>query len=450
MQMHEVTAKGHRAVDRRGKSAPHDLPSSDPIGFADRGRGFDRQNGAAWNFGTVPLRAATNRPSAAVPLLGRLQTKLVVGTAGDRFEQEADSIADQAVSTSQGGPVVGISPLRISRKCDACMEEESELRRKPDGFGQADESADELVPGALASPGKALDQSTRHMMESRIGFDFSRVRIHSDPTAAAAADRLSAQAFTVGTHIAFAQGRHRPDTAEGRHLLAHELTHVVQQSGGSREVATTTPRIQRLVNTASVNCPAASAGIANPHTGSSDRRASTLLDMALNRIDRAQAARVASPADADVVTVGNALRTVFHLDPADANTWTAAAPDVRLPVIQRRLQIAKNYIDSVLFTVNCIPNGGAGFTIPGCTNSACQPGTEAFSCHANSTALVLCPDFWALGVDQRGRTWMHEVMHITFQFIDDWAQPNVHNAHCYAQFVALLNGFNSPAGFRCP
>ena len=308
------------------------------------------------------------------------------------------------------------------------------------------------VDQVTSSTGQPLDANSRSFFEPRFGFDFSRVRVHADKAAGDAADRLGAHAFTVGTHIAFAHGRHEPQSTEGRHLLAHELTHVVQQSGGSDDVgaAAEEGQVQRLVRTSSVTCPAAATGIANPHTGGADRRASSLLDHAITRITNAQAARVATPGDADVVAVGNALRTVFHLDAAADATWTTPAPDVRLPVILRRLQAAKDYIDSVVFTITCIPNGGAGHTIPGCTNSTCAAGTEAFSCHANPVEIVLCPDFWALGLNQRGRTWMHEVMHITFTFINDWGQPNQHNAHCYAQFVALLNGFNSPAGFRCP
>jgi Domain of unknown function (DUF4157) len=333
------------------------------------------------------------------------------------------------------------------------------------------------VAAAIRGPAAPLSADIRGGMERRFGYSFADVRVHTDAAAAGSADEIGATAYTVGHNVVFSAGAYAPQTGSGRQLLEHELVHVMQQRGASapsgalmvdandsehernaeaRSVAGTdagstgsTGMVQRLVRTGSVTCPAAATGIADPHTGPADRRASSLLDHAITRITHAQAAHVASPADADVVAVGNLLHTIFHLDPAAGTTWTAAAPDVALPIILRRLQAAKAYIDSVVFTVNCIPNGGAGRTIPGCTNTTCGGGTEAFSCHANPVELVLCPDFWALGGDQRGRVWMHEVMHITFRIIDDWGQPNVHNAHCYAQFVALLNGFNSPAGFRC-
>ena len=297
-----------------------------------------------------------------------------------------------------------------------------------------------------------MPDSERNFFEPRLGIDFRQVRIHADAQAAAAAQSVNALAYTKGRDVVFGEGQYQPGTDRGRTLLAHELVHVVQQAGSSHSSGSgaAAPQVQRLVRTSSVTCPAAATGIANPHTGSSDRRASSLLANAIARITNAQAVRAATPADPDVVAVGTALNTVFHLDPAVEDSWSGAAPNVRLPVILRRLQAAQSYIDSVVFTVNCIPNGGAGYTIPGCAISPCAAGTEAFSCHANPVEIVLCPDFWALSLNQRGRTWMHEVMHIMFQFIDDWGQPNVHNAHCYAQFVALLNGFNSPAGFRCP
>jgi len=213
-------------------------------------------------------------------------------------------------------------------------------------------------------------------------------------------------------------------------------------------VSASAPQVQRLVRTASVVCTAASAGVAAPHTGPADRQSSALLTNALARIDAARLARPAHPADPDVVAVGTALHTAFALNPANDDTWNLGAPNVRLPVIRRRLEVARDYIDSVVFNVNCVAAGGA-HVIPGCAAGVCAAGTEAFSCHTNPTDLVVCPLFWTRGLNQRGRVWGHEVFHIGFGFINDWGQPDVHNAHCYAQFVALLNGFNSPAGFRC-
>jgi hypothetical protein len=96
-------------------------------------------------------------------------------------------------------------------------------------------TAPPMVHQGLASPGQPLDVATRAFFEPRFGQDFSRVRVHSDVTAEQSARAVSANAFTVGENIVFGPSRFAPNTHEGRRLLAHELTHVVQQSGVSSQ-----------------------------------------------------------------------------------------------------------------------------------------------------------------------------------------------------------------------
>jgi uncharacterized protein DUF4157 len=83
----------------------------------------------------------------------------------------------------------------------------------------------------LRAPGEPLDAAIRGFMESRFGFDFSRVRIHADASAARSAAALDASAYASGPHIAFAAGAYAPRRPDGRALLAHELAHVVQDAG---------------------------------------------------------------------------------------------------------------------------------------------------------------------------------------------------------------------------
>jgi hypothetical protein len=90
-----------------------------------------------------------------------------------------------------------------------------------------------IVHDVLRSPGKPLDDVTRAMFEPRFGWDFSHVRVHTDARAAESARAVNALAYTVGRNIVFGQGQHSPHTSAGRHLLAHELVHVVQQRGQS-------------------------------------------------------------------------------------------------------------------------------------------------------------------------------------------------------------------------
>lgn len=91
----------------------------------------------------------------------------------------------------------------------------------------------------IRSPAKALDPTARIAMESRFGHDFSRVRVHADAEAGVSARALNARAFAYGSDIVFGADSYRPDSRAGRALLAHELTHVVQQSrsGASPSIA---------------------------------------------------------------------------------------------------------------------------------------------------------------------------------------------------------------------
>jgi len=138
-----------------------------------------------------------------------LQRKLAIGSASDPLEAEADAVASRAMNGSHG------APLR-SRGSSALPSVE----------------VPPIVHEALRSPGRPLDAETRAFMEPRLGRDLGAVRIHTEPDAAQAAHALEAQAYTVGQNIFFGAGRYRPQLQEGRRLLAHELSHTVQQAGG--------------------------------------------------------------------------------------------------------------------------------------------------------------------------------------------------------------------------
>lgn len=365
-----------------------------------------------------------------------VQRKLSIGAVNDPLEAEADTMADTVMRMPE--------PTFIQRKCSHC-EEEEKAQRKPlmsfiqkkeaDGKSVANDAISNQIQSTKGS-GRPINESTKSFMESRFGTDFSDVNVHTGSYASQLSSQLNAQAFTVGNDIYFNDGKYAPDSNEGKRLLAHELTHVVQQTPNI-----SAKKIQRLVRTSLVTCPVGQ----NPFAA--DRHASALLANAVALINSAVAARPSNPAHPDVITVGNAMHTAFRLNAANNSNWVDPAPHFGIPLIRRRVDAVRNYIDSVVFTVTC---GAAGANVPlgTCGTVPCN-GPEAWSCHSDATQMVLCPPFWALNANQRARTFMHEVFHITFRSIDDWASPDSDNAHCYAQFVALLNGFNSPAGFTC-
>ena len=167
----------------------------------------------------------------------RLQPKLVVGPSGDRYEQEADRVADQILRDGPASrpavePLPPARPALAQRDCAGCDDDEA-VQRKPltaDPAPQPETAAPE--PTITRGAGRPLPTATRADFERRFGHDFGDVRLHTDGQAAASTRAVRAHAYTVGHDIAFAAGQYAPETAEGRRLLAHELTHVVQQAGG--------------------------------------------------------------------------------------------------------------------------------------------------------------------------------------------------------------------------
>ena len=112
-------------------------------------------------------------------------------------------------------------------------DDEPVLQRQASSEATAD-AAPPVVHAALSTPGQPLDAGTRTFMEARFGHDFGQVRVHTDALAAESARAVSAVAYTVGRDIVFGAGRFAPGTHEGRRLVAHELTHAIQQSGSER------------------------------------------------------------------------------------------------------------------------------------------------------------------------------------------------------------------------
>jgi Domain of unknown function (DUF4157) len=119
--------------------------------------------------------------------------------------------------------------------CEECSKQTARLQRNVDGLAASTE-APPIVHQVLQSPGKAVDPNTRAFMESRFGHDFSRVRVHTDAEAAASALEVDALAYTVGHDVVFGQGQYAPHTTSGRRLIAHELTHTIQQSHGAESL----------------------------------------------------------------------------------------------------------------------------------------------------------------------------------------------------------------------
>lgn len=169
-----------------------------------------------------PYKSAQKKPpihSTYTPASAKIQTKLTVNETGDIYEQEADRVADQVTHTSESG-------LQLER-----------LLSVSDHAGDAGSmGAPPIVQEVLHSPGQSLDRSTREFIEPRFGHDFSRVRVHTDAQAAASAEAVQARAYTHGWDVVFGAGQFAPNTAAGQKLLAHELTHTLEQTDAASTI----------------------------------------------------------------------------------------------------------------------------------------------------------------------------------------------------------------------
>ncbi len=126
------------------------------------------------------------------------------------------------------------APLEAVKTPSATPPVRTEAAKGPglDGGRVAGSTAPSIVHEVLRSSGQPLDAGARAFMEPRFGFDFGKVRVHSDARAGESAQAVRAHAYTVGSDLVFAPGRYAPATSAGRKLLAHELAHVVQQHEG--------------------------------------------------------------------------------------------------------------------------------------------------------------------------------------------------------------------------
>jgi uncharacterized protein DUF4157/protein-glutamine gamma-glutamyltransferase-like protein len=275
--LHLQSTIGNQAVQRLLKSKPD---GSEAVADATASGRFGH------DFSQIPVH-----PRAPV----KIQSKLAVSTPGDIYEEEADRVSEQVMQMHD--PEAGRKPTWTESACSSCGDEVAEIAQvetKPLGgslarwiqrqignaeiedelvktlvaagatverqvdepeAGQKDEEEERLMRAraaggpthqaatdltatihSLEGGGQPLPSSVRNFMDPRFGHDFSHVRVHTDANADEAAQAVNARAFTIGRNVAFAVGQYAPETSTGQRLLAHELTHVVQQGYQSSRI----------------------------------------------------------------------------------------------------------------------------------------------------------------------------------------------------------------------
>ena len=230
----------------------------------------------------TPFQPARQTPKTPVAMLQRApscacgggcprcrgSSTIKVSAPDDSFEREADRMADAVLSARPDAAAPAISSgaaLGLNRKAlgpdeiadsiapfgeeststSSAIEEPETMQRKAVGeAGAVTPGYDRSLQQAVRGGGETLPTATRSFMESRFGWDFSSVRIHNDGAAGSLARQVNARAFTVGSDIFFGQSEYGTQSREGQRLLAHELTHVVQQTSGriSRQIMRTPTR----------------------------------------------------------------------------------------------------------------------------------------------------------------------------------------------------------------
>ena len=281
-----ASAQTKTAVSRANKPAPQRTARPSPSSATRRA-----MPGVLWDFSTIPTYPAERANRRQAPL-SLVQPKLTIGSVDDPLEHEADRIADQVMRMP--GPMDGALTVHeapgagMQRACAKC-EEESPHADAIDG-GTPDEQDQEMAvdsgqpvvsakpeqpeplspgvrnqdiglhrkraggpntsdavigaplagTGALMSEGRPLDSGVRTFFEQRFGHSFDHVRVHMGARAAESTRAVNALAYTVGNAIVFGPGQYEPGTPAGRRLLAHELTHVLQQGPSTGRHASST------------------------------------------------------------------------------------------------------------------------------------------------------------------------------------------------------------------
>lgn len=156
--------------------------------------------------------------------------KLTVGAPDDPYEKEADAVTDKVMRMPDQN--------FVQRKCSECEEKEGKIHRKPsvtpliqakgDFMNKVSDSLSKAIQSSKGT-GILMDSKTQSFMSNRFGRDFSNVKVHSDKESEQFNKNLNSNAFTVGNDIYFNKGQFQPNTSEGKKLMAHELTHVLQQ-----------------------------------------------------------------------------------------------------------------------------------------------------------------------------------------------------------------------------
>jgi hypothetical protein len=446
-------------------------------------------------------RSAGNAITARLLRSHAIQPKLTVSSPDDHYEREADRVADEVMRMPDPTPVeIQRTFSGLQRKCAKCEEEGSaHIRRKcaaceKEAHPQGEESLVQRKRASVETPdpteqlasyvdgsrssGDALPESARAYFEPRFGLDLGSVRVHADAQSAGAARDIDALAFATGSHIYFGAGQFQPGSPSGDRLLAHELTHVVQQ-GGATEVppsAASEPRGQAstvdeveqvepvlglesaapgggaadtlIARAASVTCP--SGRHRAPANADSLIEAAELL--AGMKISTASMDLTLLKLDAMLPGLGagggytmptgqrmTSYQASFGLPPQvrggnfrdrlGGGTYSSQAEALvnEIDALQDRYSRLSDRLLGSAIRYRCI---GGRTTVGNCEGHC--TGRTATAC-LGENRIMLCPDFWTMGMGDRAMLLIHEASHLVFSIRHG---RNFTHADCYTTYAA--------------
>lgn len=392
-----------------------------------------------------------------------IQPRLKIGRPGDKLEKQADRVADKVVNSSAQGikaqmmeeeEELQMKPDHsgVQKKCRECEEEEA-AQMKPEA--QPGENSTGYAPSGVSRQiqnsgggGSPLPAHIGLEMSHKMGVDFSNVSVHTGTRAAEMNEQLDARAFTHGNDIYFNSGEYSPETSEGKHLLAHELTHVVQQGAADHQKP-----IQRSVATSSSNCPANTNNApANP--------VNTLESINEKAVKYARGTALSLDFSAILVGAGDSgfvdaeYERAFGLPPASGggfmNRLTGsvrpsreAALSEEMEIFSKRFDLIADFLEQPI-AYRCDPP----LTWGGCNFSACDANDNAAAC-TGVGAVKICANFWNHSEDAQAGILIHEVTHIYWAGATHNIPSNLRLSQCYEELVAQIYGFNAQSQV-CP
>jgi hypothetical protein len=367
-----------------------------------------------------------------------------------------------------------VAPTAVLQRACACGKHAAggtcdQCRKKGEGLQRAARTVDapavasDSVHDALGRSGQPLPSDTRALMESRFGQDFSAVRVHTDASAHRSADAVNALAYTVGPHIAFGAGQYSPSTGSGQQLLAHELTHVVQQRGIDPEVQPSSLngsalQDERMEHEAGHAAEEVVAGRHAPVAGSA--RTAALQRQDKDKKSQPQAPKIVPPAEPskaqkkmiDQARSAAAVRTQAAMFKARGVQGAVDFQDAR-----RLAQIKFDWADPNMDQVSEVLSGMGGglITVDVKVAGAGDPdcGARAGYVRDHRPPIVLCPGFFSDPGNDEGRirTMIHEMAHVKgvgkadvgeqyFPVFDCTSKGAFESADSWANYVHCLSG----------